>query len=47
MKIVRIHVALVIGAVAVLLDPATASAAADSHGFVGHSAKIAIFILGV
>ena len=46
MKIVRIHVALVIGAVAVLLDPATASAAGDSHGFVGHSAKIAIFILG-
>ena len=46
MTIVRIHVALLIGFVAVLLDPATAAAATSADGFVGQSAKIAIFILG-
>ena len=46
MTIVRIHVALLIGSLAVLLDPATASAATTDHGFVGESAKVVIFILG-
>ena len=41
MTIVRIHVALLIGLVAVLLDPATASAATPAtDGFVGGGAKI-------
>ena len=46
MTIVRIHVAVLIGFVAVLLDPATAAAATSADGFVGQSAKIVIFILG-
>src|SRR6185295_15018135 len=46
MTIVRTHVAVLIGFVAVLLDPATASAATSADGFVGQSAKIVIFILG-
>ena len=46
MTIVRIHVAVLIGFVAVLLDPATAAAATSADGFVGQSARIVIFILG-
>ena len=46
MTIVRIHVAVLIGFVAVLLDPATAAAATGADGFVGQSARIVIFILG-
>jgi hypothetical protein len=46
MKTVRIHLAFLIGLVAVLLDPATASAATGADGFVGESAKVVIFILG-
>ena len=45
MTIVRLHVALLIGLVAVLLDPAAASAEPSADGFVGGGAKIAIFAL--
>ena len=45
MTIVRLHVALLIGLVAVLLDPAAASAETSADGFVGGGAKIAIFAL--
>jgi len=44
MKIVRPH-ALLIGLVALLLDPANAAAATGADGFVGGSAKVVIFAL--
>src|SRR5215213_8840672 len=45
MTIVRIHVALIIGLLAVLLDPAIAAAATTSDGFVGDGAKIVLIAL--
>jgi exopolysaccharide biosynthesis polyprenyl glycosylphosphotransferase len=45
MTIVRFHTALLIGSVAVLLDPAAAAASTSADGFVGGGAKIAIFVL--
>jgi exopolysaccharide biosynthesis polyprenyl glycosylphosphotransferase len=45
MTIARVHVAIFIGVVAVLLDPGAAVAAPADDGFVGESAKIVIFAL--
>src|SRR3954462_7473527 len=46
----RIHLAVLIGAVAVVLDPATAAAApaaaTSANGFVGGGGRIALFALG-
>src|SRR5512132_2778313 len=51
MTIGRIHLLVLIGVVAVLLDPATAAAASaaaatSADGFVGSGARIALFALG-
>ena len=51
MTIGRIHLGVLIGLVAVVLDPATASAATagaatSANGFVGGGARIALFALG-
>jgi exopolysaccharide biosynthesis polyprenyl glycosylphosphotransferase len=51
MTIGRIHLVVLIGVLAVLLDPATASAATagaatSANGFVGGGARIALFALG-
>jgi exopolysaccharide biosynthesis polyprenyl glycosylphosphotransferase len=46
MTIVRIHALLLIGLVALLLDPASAAAAPSADGFVGQGAKIVILVMG-
>ncbi|MEA2379219.1 MAG: hypothetical protein QOK00_3605 [Thermoleophilaceae bacterium] len=46
MTIVRIHVALLIGLVAALLDPAAALAAPSTDGFVGDGARIVLLAFG-
>jgi exopolysaccharide biosynthesis polyprenyl glycosylphosphotransferase len=46
MTIVRVHLALVIGLAACLLDPAIAAAAPTANGFAGAGLKIALIIAG-
>ncbi|MEA2330024.1 MAG: hypothetical protein QOH58_162 [Thermoleophilaceae bacterium] len=45
MTIVRTHVALIIGLVALLLDPAAAAAQTSADGFVGDGVKVVILVL--